>query len=289
MFIRESKGIIALDIDGTITAEAESIPKEVIGYFYSLYEKGWDFIFITGRPYQWGIRSLKAIPFPYALGVQNGALVLEMPSVEMIARKYLDWASLPLFEAVCLENHTDFVIYSGLENQDRCYYRPDRLPPHVLRYVQERTGKLGERWNIFDTFEELDISCFAALKCFARGPEAALLSSQIESRLNLHAPLIKDPFSKEYFVVQATHAEATKGGALNEYLAFKNFSGPVIAAGNDHNDLSLLELAAFKIAMEDSPEEVLGMADIIAPSAEKKGIIIGIEEAMRRIGGGLHA
>jgi HAD superfamily hydrolase (TIGR01484 family) len=289
MFFRESKGIIALDIDGTITAEAESIPKEVIDYFFSLYEKGWDFIFITGRPFQWGVRSLNAIPFPYALGVQNGALVINMPSNQIIARKYLNVEALPSFEAVCLENHTDFVIYSGLENQDRCYYRPERLPPHVLQYVHERTGKLGEKWNVFDTFEELDISSYAAVKCFAKQPEAALLSSQIESRLNLHAPLIKDPFSQEYFVVQATHQDATKGGALKEYLAFKKVSGPVIAAGNDNNDFSLLELAGVKIAMEDAPEEILMIADIIAPSAEKKGIIIGLEEGIRLTGGGLHA
>lgn len=283
MFFRESRGIIALDIDGTITAEAESIPKEVIDYFFSLYEKGWDFIFITGRPFQWGVRSLKALPFPYALGVQNGALVLEMPSAQVIARKYLGREMLPAFEAVCLENSTDFVIFSGFENQDKCYYRPDRLPPHVLHYVHERAGLLGEKWKVFDTFDELEISSYAAVKCFAKLSEATLLSGQIESRLNLHAPLIRDPFSQEYFVVQATHADATKGGALKAFLALRKTAGPVFAAGNDNNDLSLLELATVKIAMEDAPEEILKMADIVAPSAEKKGIIQGLEEGMKRI------
>ncbi|MBA2368993.1 MAG: HAD family phosphatase [Candidatus Protochlamydia sp.] len=288
MFFRESRGIIALDIDGTITAEAESIPKEVIDYFYTLYEKGWDFIFITGRPFQWGIRSLNAIPFPYALGVQNGALLLDMPTIQVIARKYLDREMLSGFETVCLENHTDFVIYSGLENKDRCYYRPERLPQHVLEYVHARSGKLGEKWNVFNSFDELEITSFAALKCFAKFQEALLLSEQIEGRLNLHAPLIRDPFSHEYFVVQATHAEATKGSALKEFLAFKKMTGPVLAAGNDYNDLSLLQLANVKIAMEDSPEDMLRIADIVAPSVTKNGIILGLEEGIR-FTGGFHA
>ena len=43
------KGIIALDIDGTITVEHHSIEPEVVRYLSGLAAEGWKMIFITGR------------------------------------------------------------------------------------------------------------------------------------------------------------------------------------------------------------------------------------------------
>ena len=59
--------------------------------------------------------------------------------------------------------------------------------------------------------------------------------------------------------------------------------GPVIAAGNDHNDLSLLQAATIKIAMEDAPIPLTSIADIIAPLASKAGLIDGLEQALNLI------
>jgi len=271
-----------LDIDGTVTAEAEGIPSTVVSYLASLYKEGWEFIFITGRPFQWSARTLKVLPFPFTLGVQNGALLLRMPSIEIISRKYLGMEWLVLAEEVCASHGTDFIIYTGFEKNDCCYYRPHKLPEAILNYLQMRKDKLGELWVPYEGFNELPIDDFAAIKCFAPLSQAAALSQEFEATLGLHAPLIKDPFSQDVCVIQATHSEATKGGALREFLSIQSKKGPVLAAGNDYNDLSLLALAHIKIVMEDAPEKILKMAHIVAPAAEKMGIINALEEGIRR-------
>lgn len=283
MFFHPDSGIIALDIDGTITAEAERIPPEVIQFFHDLYQKGWQFIFITGRPFQWGMRSLHRLPFPYAVAVQNGALLVEMPSEHILARRYLSQTDIPKMEAICAQHHTDFVIYTGYENQDQCYYRPKKFPSEVLEYVQKRTTQLGEKWLPTQTFEHLSSLSFASFKCFAKERAAFLLSEQIEHELNLHAPLIRDPFSTDYFVVQVTHPEATKGDILKEYARLKSAKGPVLAAGDDLNDYSLLKAATIKIAMNNAPQKLLAIADIVAPPATEYGIIEGLTKALKHL------
>jgi hydroxymethylpyrimidine pyrophosphatase-like HAD family hydrolase len=283
MFFHSVKGVIALDIDGTITADAHILDPKIVEIFSHLDQEGWKFIFLTGRPFQWSYRTLEPLTFSYALAVQNGALLLEMPSKKVISRKYLSSALLPSLEDLCRAFFTDFVIYSGFENDDWCYYRPSHLPSSILAYVLERSTYLGEKWEPLSTFSHLPVSSFSSIKFFAKEKEAFCLSQHIMKNLNLPAPPNRDPFNPDYFVVQVTHAEATKGGVLKEFIHLNKVSGPIIAAGDDYNDQSMLQEADVKIVMANAPSDLLKSADIIAPPASKMGIIQGLTEAIHRV------
>lgn len=283
MFFHSVKGIIALDIDGTVTANAHSLDPIVIDALTRLAEEGWWFIFLTGRPFQWGFRTLEPLPFPYALAVQNGALLLEMPSKKILNRKYLAKAILPMLEVISQEQETDFVVYSGLENDDWCYYRPTHFPSSLLSYVMQRTAYLGEKWQSLQTFSYLPVPLFPSIKFFAKEEQALILSQSIEKNLELHAPPNRDPFNPDYFVIQATHATATKGEMLREFIRLIGVSGPIIAAGDDYNDRSMLQVAHVKIVMANAPADLLHLADIIAPPADQLGIIHGLAEAVDRL------
>jgi Cof subfamily protein (haloacid dehalogenase superfamily) len=275
------KGIIALDIDGTVTASTHAVDQEVIEALSQLAKEGWNFIFLTGRPFDWGFRTLEPLPFPYALAVQNGAVLLEIPAKKILSRKYLTKAILPKLEVISQKHKTDCVIYSGIENGDQCYYRPTYLPSSILSYMLERTAHLGEKWVSIADFSDLPISFFSSIKFFAKADQAFLISQSIETDLALHAPPNRDPFNPNYFVIQATHAEATKGQVLREFIHLTHLSGPIIAAGDDHNDRSMLQVADIKVVMANAPSELLDIADIIAPPANQQGIIYGLKEAIK--------
>lgn len=280
------QGIIALDIDGTVTADTHALDKEVSEAFQDLHRAGWKFIFITGRPFHWGYRTLQLLPFSFALAVQNGALLLEIPSQKILSRKYLTLDILPMAEEIGDYEETDFVIYSGFENDDWCFYRPGHLSSSILAYVRERTEALGEKWQPLETFSRLPIPYFSSIKFFAKQEQAVRISNRIENNLRLHAPPNRDPYNPEYFVVQATHPEATKGDVLQQFMLITGASGPIIAAGDDYNDRSMLELAHVKVVMANAPAEILKMADVVAPPAYQRGIINGLFEAVKRLAGG---
>lgn len=277
------KGIIALDIDGTVTATTHGLDPEVVEALHRLHREGWRFIFITGRPFPWGNRTLEALPFSFAFAVQNGALLLEMPERKVIARKPLYKEQLPVFEEIGREFQTDLVVYGGYENEDICFYRPHLLPPPILAYVTERMTSLGEHWQPLETFAHFPIENFSSVKFFAEEKLAMALSSVIENRLRLHAPPNRDPFNKNFFVIQATHPEATKGDVLKTFIRLKGATCPILAAGDDYNDLSMLKQAHVKIVMGNAPADLLKIADIIAPPASEHGIIQGLEQAIKRL------
>lgn len=273
------KGIIALDIDGTVTANIHGVPANVEKYLSSLVSTGWSVVFITGRNYTWGADSLRNLTFPHYMAVQNGAIIFHMPETEIVAKKYLDTSIFAGMDAICKDLPTDYVIYAGFEYDDVCYYRPKQFDPDLLKYVLKRAETLREKWCPLESYHELPIKEFPSIKCFSPYIPALELTVKIED-LGLHAPIIQDPFDPQMRVIQATEGRVNKGEALKDILKLKNQGGPVIVAGDGYNDLSMLKVADVKVVMKTAPKEVLAFADIIAPSAEEEGIIQGLEKAI---------
>lgn len=281
-----ARGIIALDIDGTLTNELHTIHADVISLLTSLHQQGWQMIFITGRTFTWGYQTLKGLSFPYHLSVQNGAILVEMPSRKIIKRKYLDQSILSKMDEICTGEPTDFVIYSGIEDNDNYYYRPNRFSPEMLKYVTARCKHLDENWTAMDSFDKLHLHGFASVKCFGEYPSIERISNRIETEIGLHAPPIKDPFQEGRFVSQATHPEVNKGFALGDFISLIPDHGLIIAAGDDNNDLPMLQRADIKIAMANAPRSLLGIANIIAPPASQNGILTGLKYGVSMAQGG---
>jgi hydroxymethylpyrimidine pyrophosphatase-like HAD family hydrolase len=282
-----TKGIIALDIDGTITAHAEHLPQSVSRYLTELAQAGWTLLFVTGRPFKWGFRTLKELPFPYYFAVQNGAIVLQMPSQRVISKRYLSPSIFAALDSICQPEANDYAIYAGYEQQDLSYYRPKNMRTSLLHYLQERMKFLQEEWIALDSYDALPVRAFPSIKCIGGYEEMGRLKSRIEKELQLHVPLIRDPVDAAYYVLQGTAPGIDKGEVLKQLIALNQCQGgnrgPVIAAGDDQNDLALFLAADFKIAMATAPKELLERADIIAPPASEEGIIPGLQAALRTL------
>ncbi|MFQ5729725.1 MAG: HAD family hydrolase [Waddliaceae bacterium] len=275
------KGLLALDIDGTLTSDTHSIPIEVVNYLESLTSEGWRVFVITGRSFGFALPLLQDFAFPYYLAVHNGATILEMPNREILKKEYLNPQIFSAVESVCAAEPTDFVIYTGMENQDICYYRPTRFDTELLGYVEKRAAAFQENWKAVGTFKEVVITDFPTVKCFGKIESMRRVAQGFEKKLGLHAPVIRDPFGEDVFLTLATKCEVSKGGAVQILKKLAGCSGPVIAAGDDYNDLSMLEEADFKIVMETAPQELKKYANLVAPSAEGCGIISALEQAIK--------
>lgn len=275
-----SKGWIALDIDGTITDNVHSIPKEVILFFKELVREGWHLVFVTGRTFSFGLSSLKALDFPYFLAVQNGSDILEMPSRHLFSQSYLKANIVEKLESAYRGQKEDFLIYAGYEKGDFCYYRPARFSQSFLEYLEVIKALSPEPWKPLETFAFSPEMRFPLIKCLGTKTAMQALNTTLETIPGVHATMIRDRFMEDLYLNLVTDAQATKGHALDRIMQQKKITGPVIAAGDDFNDLSMLHRADIRIVMETAPQEVLAKAHIIAPSASKQGIIQALTQAI---------
>lgn len=278
------RGTIALDIDGTIKTVSGTLSERVASYLATLAGNGWRIAFITGRPFTSAHKTLNKLGFVHYIAAQNGSVILEMPQKKVIFKNYLQRGIFAEMEAICRDEPTDFVVYSGIENDDHCYFRPEYFSPELFAYLEKRWTSFEEVWHPLESYDLIPFDEFPAVKCFGHTSSLVGVAERIEKRLKLHVPIIRDPFADGFFVAQATHPLTTKGQALKDLIGTVGERGVVIAAGDDYNDVPMLEVADIRIVMNTAPIDLLAKADIIAPSAEEEGIITGLEQAIQLSG-----
>lgn len=271
------RGVLALDIDGTLTTEAHTLPRSVAAQLIQYAIDGWTLFFVTGRTYQWAWPLFQDLNIPCYIALQNGALLLKMPECQILAKNYLP---LEILKKVG-DYSPDCALFSGFEHHDVVYYRRNRFSKEELDYLDFRKNLLKENWVDVPDFDGLAFTSFASLKWIGKQEQ---LEKILQDKQGIHLPLNRDPVNPEYFVAQGTSKKATKGEVLKEWLKTKHVNGPVIAAGDDSNDLPMLQVADVKIVMEGAPEPLLKLASFIAPPASSEGIIPGLKWAVEKYG-----
>ncbi len=271
------KGLIALDIDGTLTADLTSIPGPVVEYLSHL-QSNWRICLATGRTLSFANPILSQIPFPYLLVLQNGADVLQMPEKTNLKRSYISSQLLPLLEKACEGQEEDFIIYSGYEGGDFCYFRPTRFSDGLLLYLYELKELSSAPWQALLDFTFLKEMSFPLIKCFGTEEQMLAIAGNLQKVQGIATSVIRDPISPSLFLNLITAAAATKGKAL-QFLTEHFGCSFVIAAGDDRNDLSMLKNAQEKIVMDKAPKELQEIATIKGGSAREMGIISALQKA----------
>lgn len=276
-----SKGWIALDIDGTITLDKYSVPKPVTDYLRELSSDGWNIAVATGRPFAFAKMALSEFDFPYIFMAQNGSIALEMPGEKILFKKYISSELIPLVERAYEGLLTDFLVYAGYEKGDFCYWRPKRYSEEDLRYLEDLQKRQKESWQAVDQF--LDLDDFPLIKCFGNLALMNRVAKALRGTGKFQVAKIRDPFVDGCYLLLVTDQKASKGSALKEVFKIKGRGRKVIAAGDDENDISLLQAADLKIAMAHAPESLQEVATFIAPPTEDHGIIQALKIVLRNV------
>src|SRR5580700_6093636 len=193
LFMRKHIGWIALDIDGTITDSSHSAPPEVIHFLHSIEKMGWELVFITGRTYAYSLHVVKAFDFPFYLAVENGADILYMPHKELVARHYLDPQVIPILEQAYRGEKEDFIIYSGYEKGDFCYYRPQRFSPTFIEHLHKVMALSPEPWKPVQNFDFENALAFPLVECFGSREDMQRVNGLLQAVPNIATTLIRDP------------------------------------------------------------------------------------------------
>lgn len=269
------KEIIALDIDGTLTSDHLKIPPNVASYLEKLSYQGAEIVLITGRCFSFACPLLSSWMFPYYLAVNNGAIIIKMPERVILFTQYVDPFVIKELDLIANEENTDFFLYTGMENDDLCYYRPARIPRHLRGYIEKRIKWSLENWIEVEDFNGKLLNFLPAIKFFGKRQQLCRIQMRVEERLSLNIPVIRDPFNGAFYIAQATHPNVSKGSVVD--FINKRSDAFVISAGDDFNDLSMLQKANAKIVMETAPKELKEIADVVAKPANELGIIEALE------------
>lgn len=281
--MKKHKGWIALDIDGTITDATHHAPKEVVRFLHSVVDGGWEIVFITGRAFSFCYQVIKEFNFPFYLAVQNGADILFMPEKKLIARHYLDNQVIAALEKAYQGEKEDFIIYAGFEHGDFCYYRPNRFSPAMANHLEKIIALSPDPWKAVKDFEFEAKFSFPLAKCLGTKEMMTRINAKLQSFSGASSTMIHDPLGGgDAYLILVTTKEATKGKALCRIKQMIGKGGPTIAAGDDLNDISMLQEADICVVMEAAPPEMLPLATVVARHGKQHGIIEALTQAISK-------
>ena len=259
---------LVTDVDGTLVTTDKVVTADARASVHELMDAGVGFAFVSSRPPR-GLASIaQALDLkpdagqdgqakrPAAAAFNGGALL--DASLQVIAFE-------PLHDddaRVTLDVFASMGIDAWVFTLDRwIVVNPDG------HYVSHERHTVGFDATVVESFDGIT----GIGKIVGSSDDAALLERvevALEPRLSTDARALR---SQSYYL-DVTHAKANKGSALRAIAAHAGLDLDEMAAiGDMANDLSMLEIAGFSIAMGNAPPNVKASCDAVTDSNQQEG------------------
>lgn len=120
-------------------------------------------------------------------------------------------------------------------------------------------------------------------KCIIAGDPDTMPALQREVAARLYG--VADAYLSEAFFLEVVRKGVDKGDALARLLEHLGLSHEgLVAAGDGHNDMGMIRLAAKGIAMGNAHPDVRRVADVVAPPAQEDGLAQVLERLLADAG-----
>lgn len=266
--------LIAFDLDGTLLNDNKEVSEENFRALMDAAERGIEIVPATGRLPGVMPEALRGLPIRYAIFV-NGAEVVDLQTGEVISRTLIPWQkAIEVFQ----EGEQYPIAYDCyMENfgyMSQKFY--DRIPefiisPHFVKMVYETRHAVPEL-KAFLAQEKKDVQ---KLLFYFREDQQQLRE---ELLLNWKIPGI-EVSSSFPGNLELNHAEGIKGPALKRLADHLGIPmEQTMAFGDGHNDLSMISMAGFGVAMEECWPGVREVADYVTCSCNDSGVAKAIRK-----------
>lgn len=257
--------VLALDLDGTVLNSDHGIHPEVVKAISEIKSQ-YHVIIVTGR------HHTAARPYHEALGLDtpiiccNGTYVYDYQNQKVLLENSITKENAKTFLSLADDFQMKIVLYV---TNSMMY---SRVQP--IEYM-----KAMEQWSLeFELDKRPDIQ---RIECFDTEINQAehiwkfVIEGEPEQIEKLSClPFVKEQFSGErswFNRVDFANQGNSKGGRLTEYLQQNGYSPEqVVAVGDNHNDISMIQLAGLGVAMKNADEKVKYSADMVCETDNNK-------------------
>ncbi len=263
------KGIIALDLDGTLLNSNKDLTPGNLAALERAANAGYEVVPTTGRFYGGMPKAIRDLPFVRYVITVNGAQVADLRTGEVLYRAELPWEQAVAIMEL-LDTHP--VIYDCY--QDNAAWMTASLKEHIDTVVSSAHYRkmLHELRQSVPELKEV-------LRQRKRGVQKVqFFTDRPQLRLDLMEtlPHLFSDLSVSSSVsdnVEINQLHANKGEALLALAARLGLDREqTIAFGDGLNDLSMIREAGVGVAMANAEEELKAIADRITLSCDEDGV-----------------
>lgn len=259
------KYLIALDLDGTLLSDWQTMSPQTKEYLKDLSKQGHKVVIATGRPFRSSEKFYDELELDTPIINYNGGLVTNKhnPNFKPYSLTIPKEHVIDIFESnkVVIRN-----AFGEIGDDIYLYKDTEEIRP-LLHYFNGASLTVGN----FDETLENDTNGFliVAEKGYA---------NQIEDYVaaNYKDKVLSRNWGHHYnFVIELHTPETTKGAGLKyvaDHLGFK--PEDIIAFGDAHNDIEMLQYAGTGVAMINAQDVLKGYADVITTHSNTENGIV---------------
>ena len=257
--------LLAADMDGTLLNDDSVMTERTYDAVMAAIDKGVLFVPSTGRP-MLGMRWLadrlkKDLPFI----IYNGAVVMTGRSEKILYAKNLGFDSVKEIYNTAIEYGIPVVLWIG----QRLFACSD------CREILDYRAITDVDMTVIDNIDVLEGQDVIKMLWILPPEEAirqqSLMNAKMCGRVNAHT-------SRPY-LLEFVDDGASKGRALDVLGGIYGIDkSEMIAVGDGHNDLSMLQYAGLGIAMANSPDDIKAACDSVTLSNNEDGVAAVIEK-----------
>lgn len=241
--------LVLLDLDGTtVASKGDALPSQRVIDAVASASEYLTVAIATGRPYELALPVIEKLGLTGPAVFNGGAEIINMGTKEVIARQVLSIETLK--ELVYLAIPFGYDLYPDNDQ----YGKPLSSPEEVLQSAAKLFIEAVPTHEAIHILEQLN-----GVPSAAAHPTTSWEDGDV---VDIHV----------------THVDATKRHGAEQLTEMLGFSKEdVIAIGDGHNDMPLLEAAGLKVAMGNAPDEVKELADYVTASQSEDGVAVAIE------------
>ncbi len=269
--------LVALDLDGTLLNSQHQISPANARAMETLRRHGVRIVLVTGRRF----RNVARIAQQYGLGdvaiVHNGALIRNCDHGEVL---YFQGLDTPVFrDLVHFSRRMEQFPFVHVDpQQTRIFFQKDACPnaprsEYVARNQADMIAvdDLMQALSGPPVIQMMFTHAIAPLEKFKNH-----LKEQFSSRATILETCYPD---RDHVFLDAIHANCSKGKALAWLMRRENLlPSHVMAFGDNHNDLEMLQVAHHAFLMENAADELKRHGFRIAPANDADGVARIVEE-----------
>jgi Cof subfamily protein (haloacid dehalogenase superfamily) len=267
--------LLALDIDGTLTDPNFQVPARNIAALRAAHEAGIEIILATGRRHDYALPIAKELGFPIWLISSNGALIRSSDSETFFTDR------LPARTARELIQYMDEFRGHAVLTFDR----PANVPGNnslVLESADE-LNKTVSRWlelnrpyiKFVSPLEDaLTEDPLQAMYCGRVAPMEILQKRLIEAPFLDKITVMRTQYDhRDLCILDILNRDCSKGQALRRWAEERGLRPEqIMAIGDNHNDLEMLEYAGVAVVMGNASNELKQNGWKVTGSNEESGV-----------------
>jgi len=277
---RPSIRLLATDIDGTLLNPQFQISDGDLMALRRAHEAGVEIVLVTGRRHTFALPIAKQLGFDLWLISSNGAVTRSLAG-ETFHRDMMPAETCRRLCGAMQEFRGNTVLTFDQETKGAIVLeRLDELGASIRRWLEKNIEYIEfvvpiEKALVRDPVQAMFCGTMERMTEALRALDAAGMDGTV-TVLRTEYP------ARDLSMVDVLNAGCSKGHALSRWAAHRGYQREeVMAVGDNHNDVEMLEFAGHPVIMGNACAELLGRGWTVTRGNDACGVAAAVELAVR--------